>query len=358
MRHYTRNHGDLLQDAHRETTGQRKNSAKAGYVGLVWTALGLVMVTSNVRAEQVRADNYKKNDVQTDVLISPIDALFGARIYILDDDGMIMDFDTDRLEMEDMSWGIDDDGNIFFLTDPTGKAMIPQLVVPHQIVALQAGSDEPVYALPHFLQHGDEVIISPLTDFLTKTITEKGLTDLEAGEFISTYLALDAVSSDFESLYNAIREEIITRIEDTRLLAEQHDEQIVTMQHQYAYGDDDNDIALPPAEALLAVSAAKDNADPNNRGHIRQQAEEQPGEDGMQHLNDLYASSQDQVGAAKTSPAEEPLPEANYAEEVVVAAPQAEETRVDDGIVLDPGLLADANVSIDDDSVSVTPEIL
>ena len=79
---------------------------QGGYVGLVWTALGLVMVTSNVRAEQVRADNYKKNDVQTDVLISPIDALVGARIYILDDDGMIMDFDTDGLEMEDISWAL------------------------------------------------------------------------------------------------------------------------------------------------------------------------------------------------------------------------------------------------------------
>ena len=266
MQHDARDYGGLLQDTHTEVTGQQKKPATGGRNGLVWTALGLVLVTSNVRAEQTRADICKKHDVQTNVLISPVNELIGARIYILDEDGMIMDFDTDSLEMEDISWGIDDDGNIFFLTDPTGKALIPQLDVPHQVVALEAGSDIPIYALPHFLQQGDAVIISPLTDFLAKTIEEKGLTDLEAGDFISTYLALDAISSDFESLYAAIRDEIITRIEETHLLAEQHDDKSFTIEHEYAFDDADNDITLPPAEVLLAVTAANDEA---GRGNIR-----------------------------------------------------------------------------------------
>ena len=63
----------------------------------------------------------RKHDVQTNVLISPVNELIGARIYILDEDGMIMDFDTDSLEMEDISWGIDDDGNIFSSLIPRAR---------------------------------------------------------------------------------------------------------------------------------------------------------------------------------------------------------------------------------------------
>ena len=353
MRHYTRDHGPLLQDTHTEATGQQKKPV-AGGAGFVWTALGLVMVTSTVRAEQMRAEICKKHDVQTNVLISPVNdfdgafdgELIGARIYILDEDGMIMDFDTDSLEMEDISWGIDDDGNIFFLTDPTGKALIPQLDVPHQVVALEAGSDVPIYALPHFLQQGDAVIISPLTDFLARTISEKGLTELEAGDFISTYLALDAISSDFESLYTAIREEIITRIEDTRLLADQHDQKSFTMQHEYALGDDDHDITLPPAEVLLAVTVVNDAAD---RGRIRQQTEEQYGKDSAPQLDDLTVSVlQDQHSSAGTSPAGVPLPE---------ETPMEELNFVDTGLMADVDTTGDSDITIYD-SVSFTPDII
>ena len=348
MQHDARDYGGLLQDTHTEVTGQQKKPATAGRNGLVWTALGLVLVTSNVRAEQTRADICKKHDVQTNVLISPVNELIGeligARIYILDEDGMIMDFDTDSLEMEDISWGIDDDGNIFFLTDPTGKALIPQLDVPHQVVALEAGSDIPIYALPHFLQQGDAVIISPLTDFLAKTIEEKGLTDLEAGDFISTYLALDAISADFESLYAAIRDEIITRIEETHLLAEQHDDKSFTIEHEYAFDDADNDITLPPAEVLLAVTVANDEA---GRGNVRQRAEKQLDEDGP--LDGLTVSVlQDQHSSAGTSPAGVPLPE---------------ETPMEDLNFVDTGLLADVDTTGDSDitiydSVSFTPDII
>ena len=293
-----------------------------------------------------RADICKKHDVQTNVLISPVNELIGARIYILDEDGMIMDFDTDSLEMEDISWGIDDDGNIFFLTDPTGKALIPQLDVPHQVVALEAGSDLPIYALPHFLQQGDAVIISPLTDFLAKTIEEKGLTDLEAGDFISTYLALDAISADFESLYAAIRDEIITRIEETHLLAEQHDQKSFTMQHEYALGDDDHDITLPPAEVLLAVTVVNDAAD---RGRIRQQTEEQYGKDSAPQLDDPTVSVlQDQHSSAGTSPAGVPLPE---------ETPMEELNFVDSGLMADVDTTGDSDITIYD-SVSFTPDII
>ena len=109
------------------------------------------------------------------------------------------------------------------------------------------------------------MIISPLTDFLAKTIEEKGLTDLEAGDFISTYLALDAISADFESLYAAIRMRSSPGLR-THLLAEQHDDKSFTIEHEYAFDDADNDITLPPAEVLLAVTAANDEA---GRGNVR-----------------------------------------------------------------------------------------
>ena len=123
---YTRS-WPLLQDTHTEATGQQKKPV-AGALALSGQH-GLVMVTSTVRAEQMRAEICKKHDVQTNVLISPVNdfdgafdgELIGARIYILDEDGMIMDFDTDSLEMEDISWGIDDDGNIFSSLTPQAR---------------------------------------------------------------------------------------------------------------------------------------------------------------------------------------------------------------------------------------------
>ena len=349
--------GDLLQQSNTAPTEPQKRPENSGRAGLVWTALGLVIVTGNARAEQInaeqmrpeqmRTDNSKIPDLQSHVVISPINELVGARIYILDDDGTIMTFDPDQLGQQDIAWGIDDDGHIFFLTDPTGKALVPQLEVPHQIVALHADSDMPIYALPHFLQHGDEVIISPLTDFLAREIAEKGLTDLEAGDFIATYLALDGISNDFESLDTAIREEIITRIEDTRLLAEQQDEKIYTMQQakEYAYAGDDDDITLPPAEFLLAVTADKDDG-PHSRGNVRQQGEEQLAEEGLTHLDELTVTLlEDQGSTAGGAQQDTPLPEDIQIKEDLI----------------EPVILADVDVPTDNDvytSVSATPDII
>ena len=221
--------------------------------GLLWTGLGIALIVRQAEAETIIAEDPR--------LYSAITASGTTRIYLLDPSGVPLSFDLTMLEVAGLSWGVDADGHKFFHIDADGRAVIPKIDTPHQVVAVVDETGTLLHALPDFLhQHGDMLIISPLTDQLARTIAEEGLIGKEAGQFVSDYLAEIEQSVSLDGLYAAILDDLINWIDGSNLLMWQPEPYDRTpLQNFVFHPDEDN--GHQPAAVKLPDPTLRDTAE-------------------------------------------------------------------------------------------------